>query len=116
MQCLSDVDLFLSESPRLCWQNICYKKIADAFSIPKETFRRHVSCPLTGLFGHLSGGKDYPRVFTSEEEEDLADHISKFAKLGFPFTTVKIRSLGFEYTEERDIEGFSVKKKVAGRK
>ena len=69
-----------------------------------------------GLFSHLSGGKDYPRVFTSEEEEDLAEHISKFAQSGFPFTTIEIWSLGFEYAEERGIEGFSAKKKVAGRK
>ena len=92
-----------------------YKKIANAFSLLRETFRRCVRGPLTGLFGHLSGGKDYPRVFTSEEEEDLADHISKFAQSGFPFTTVEIWSLGFEYAEERGIEGFSMKKKVAGR-
>ena len=59
-----------------------------------------------GLFGHLSGGKDYPRVFTSEEE-DLADHISKFAQLGFPFTTIEMQALGFEYAEEWGIEGFS---------
>ena len=91
-----------------------YKKIADAFNILRETFRRYVQGPLTGLFSHLSRGKDYPRIFTSEEEEELAEHISKFAQSGFPFTTVKIQGLGFEYAEERGIEGFSAIKKVAG--
>ena len=72
--------------------------------------------PLTGLFGHLSRGKDYSCIFTSEDEEELAEHISKFAQSGFPFTTVKIQGLGFEYAEEWGIEGFSAIKKVAGRK
>ena len=73
---------------------------------PEKTFRRRVRGPLTGLFGHLSGGKSYPRIFTPEEEEELAEHISKFAQSGFPFTTVEIRGLGFEYAQERGIEGF----------
>ena len=68
------------------------------------------------MFGHLSGGKSYPCIFTPEEEEELAEHISKFAQSGFPFTTVEIRGLGFEYAQERGIEGFSGMKKVAGRK
>ena len=64
------------------------------------------------MFGHLSGGMSYPRIFTPEEEEELAEHISKFAQSGFPFTTVEIRGLGFEYAQEWGIEGFSGIKKV----
>ena len=68
------------------------------------------------MFGHLSGDKSYPRIFTPEEEEELAEHISKFAQSGFPFATVEIWGLGFEYAQERDIQGFSGIKKIAGRK
>ena len=60
--------------------------------------------------------ESYPHIFTPEEEEELAEHISKFAQSGFPFTTVKIQGLGFEYAQEQGIEGFSGIKKVAGRK
>ena len=34
-----------------------YKRVADAHHIPRETFRRRVKGPLTGLFGYLAGGK-----------------------------------------------------------
>ena len=75
-------------------------KIADAYSIPVETFWWQVRGPLTHLFGHLSGGKDFSLIFTSEEELDLAKHISIFAQGGFPFTTTEIHALGFEFAEE----------------
>ena len=110
------VQYFSQRAPGYTRKKFGYKKIADAYSIPRETFRRRVRGPLTGLFGHLSGGKSYPCIFTPEEEEELAEHISKFAQSGFPFTTVEIRGLGFEYAQERGIEGFSGMKKVAGRK
>ena len=93
-----------------------YKKISGIFGIPRETFRRRLKGPLQGLFGHLSGGKDVPRIFTTNEEIDLAGHISSFAQSGFPFTPVEIRSLAFEYAEERGIEGFSAIHSNAGRK
>ena len=34
-----------------------YKHVADAHEIPRETFRRRIKGPLTGLFGYLAGGK-----------------------------------------------------------
>ena len=34
-----------------------YKCVADAHHIPRETFRRRVKGPLTGLFGYLARGK-----------------------------------------------------------
>ena len=110
------VQYFSQRAPGYSGKQYGYKKIAEAYHIPKETFCRRVRGPLTSLFGHLSGGKDFPRIFTTEEELDLARHISLFAQAGFPFTTTEIRSLGFEFAEERGIEGFSVVKKVAGRK
>ena len=93
-----------------------YKKIADAYSIPRETFRQQVRGPLTGLFGHLSGGKDFPRIFTPDEELDLAKHISMLAQAGFPFTTTEIHTLGYEFAEERGIQGFSAVGKIASHK
>ena len=68
------------------------------------------------MFGHLSGGKDFPRIFTSDEELDLAKHISMFAQAVFPFTTTEICTLGYEFAEEWGIQGFSAVGKVAGHK
>ena len=39
-----------------------------------------------------------------------------FAQAGFPFTTTEICTLGYEFTEERGIQGFSAVGKVAGCK
>ena len=94
------VQYFSQRAPGYSGKRYGYKKITEAYHLPKETFRRRVRGPLTGLFGHLSGGKDFPRIFTTEEELDLARHISMFAQAGFPFTTTEIRALGFEYAEE----------------
>ena len=60
--------------------------------------------------------RTFPRIFTSDEESDLAKHISMFAQAGFPFPTTEIRTLGYEFAEERGIQGFSVVGKVASRK
>ena len=110
------VQYFSRRAPGYMGKKFGYKKIADAYNIPRETFRRRVRGPLTGLFGHLSGGKDFPHIFTSDEESDLAKHISMFAQAGFPFTTTEIRTLGYEFAEEWGIQGFSVVGKVAGHK
>ena len=64
----------------------------------------------------LSGGKDFPHIFTSDEELDLANHISMFAQAGFPFTTTEIHALGYEFAEEWGIQGLSAVGKVASRK
>ena len=94
-----------------------HKKIAGIFGIPRETFKWRLSGPLRGLFGHLSGGKDLPCIFTTNEEVDLAGHISSFAQSGFPFTLEEIRSLAYEkYTIDQGIEGFSAIHSNAVRK
>ena len=110
------VQYFSQRAPGYSGKRYGYKKIAEAYHLPKETFHRRVRGPLTGLFGHLSGGKDFPRIFTGEKELDLARHISMFVQAGFPFTTTEIRALGFEFAEERGIQGFSAARKVADRK
>ena len=55
---------FSQRAPGYVGPTYGYKKIAGTFRIPRETFRRRLSGPLQGLFGHLSGGKDLPRIFT----------------------------------------------------
>ena len=93
-----------------------YKAIADLYELPRETFRRWTSRELKDFYGHLSGGKDIPKILTHEQEVKLAGHIGKFAQAGFPFTPVEIRDLAFEYAMANNIEGFSQIKKTAGRK
>ena len=88
-----------------------YKGIADLYKLPRETFRRWTSGELKGFYGHLSGGKDIPKILV-----ELVGHIGKFAQAGFPFTPVDIRDLAFEYAMANNIEGFSQIKKTAGRK
>ena len=39
-----------------------------------------------------------------------------FAQAEFPFTTTEIRTFGYEFTEERGIQGFSAVGKVASHK
>ena len=94
-----------------------YKIIADEYQLPRETFRRRVVAgPLRGYAGYLCGGKDIPRVFSTEEEQELAGHIGMFAQAGFPFTPQEIKFLAYEYADKNNIEGFSKLTKVAGRK
>ena len=94
-----------------------YKVIADEYCLPRETFRRRVNPgPLQGYAGYLCGGKDIPRIFSIEEENELAGHIGMFAQAGFPFTPQEIKVLAYEYAERNNIEGFSSLKKLAGRK
>ena len=93
-----------------------YKAVADEYRIPRETFRRRTKGRLVGLAGHLIRGKNQLRIFTEDEEEELAGHITKFAQAGFPFTPAEIRSLAFEFAEVNKIEGFSDSCGKAGRK
>ena len=93
-----------------------FKAIADLYKLPRETFRRWTTGELKGFYGHLSGGKDIPKILTHEQEIKQAGHISKFAQAGFPFTPVEIRDLAFEYAMANNIEGFSQIKKTMGRK
>ena len=87
------------------------------YGLPRETFRRRtLPGPLQGYCGYLSGGKDIPRVFTVEQEAELAGHIGMFAQAGFPFTPQEIKLLAYEYAVKNNVEGFSEMKQEAGRK
>ena len=45
------VQYFSQRAPGYTRKKFGYKKIADAYSIPRETFHQQVRGPLTGLFG-----------------------------------------------------------------
>ena len=67
-----------------------YKTITDLHGFPWETFRRQTTGKLKGFYGHLSGGKDIPKILTYEQEVELAGHIGKFAQAGLLFTPLEI--------------------------
>ena len=93
-----------------------YKVVADEYRIPRKTFRRRKKGRLVGLVGHLIGGKNQLRIFTEDEEKELARHISKFAQTGFPFMPTEIRRLAFEYVEVNEIKGFNLGSRKVARK
>ena len=45
-------------------------------------------------------------MFTPEEEEELAEHISKFAQSGFPFTTIEIWDWVLNMPKSGALKGF----------
>ena len=93
-----------------------YKKIAETYNIPPETFCRHLSGSHKGYYGYLAGGKDQSCMFTPKQEHELAEHIGKFAQAGFPFTPKEIQELAFEYAHLNSIPGFNEMRKTAGYK
>ena len=93
-----------------------YKKVTQLYNLPKETFRKRTTGKYKGYYGYLCGGKDMPRIFSDDQEQELAGHISKFAQAGFPFTPTEIRDLTYEFASENDVSGFNMMNKSAGRK
>ena len=71
--------VFLPEGPRLQWEEVWLQENHRGIPPTKGDIPSTSLGPLTSLFGHLSGGKDFPCIFTTEEELDLARHISMFA-------------------------------------
>jgi hypothetical protein len=81
--------------------------LSKKYHLPKNTFmdrciilekRKREGIPITDdMFGLLSGGKSTPRLFTPEEELELANHIVELARSGFPLEPVDFRSLAHEY-------------------
>ena len=93
-----------------------YRVVADMWGLPHETFRRRLTGPLRGIFGHVAGGKGVPRILKHEEENELARHIAKYAQAGFPFRPIETRDLAYEYAKANNIPGFSQVKSTASKK
>ena len=93
-----------------------YKSIADEYGIPRETFRRRTKMPFQGITDHIAGGRGLPRVFSIQQESELAAHILRFAEAGFPFTPLEIRQLAFEFAVDQGALGFSNNTNEAGMK
>ena len=93
-----------------------YKTIAKQFNVPAETFRRRIKGPFKGHTDHISGGRGLPRIFSINQETELAEHIAKFSEAGFPFTPIEIMSLAYEFAQQNGVKGFSDVQTVAGRK
>ena len=56
----------------------------------------------------------FPFHFTSDNENDLAALIMKFAGRGFPLTKRRVMSLAYQYAELSGRKGFSKMTKQAG--
>ena len=112
------VYFFVMQSASYSGPRFGYKTVAKLYGIPPETFCRRTTGLLKGFYRHLSGGKGVPRIFTPDEENELAGHITKCAQAGFPFVPIEIRSIAFEFAEQNRKQGFSPKSlgNLAGRK
>ena len=56
----------------------------------------------------------FPFHFTSDDENDLATLIIKFARRGFPLTKRRVMSLAYQYAELNGRKGFSKFTQQAG--
>ena len=56
---------FSVRAPGYTGRKYGYKAVADAYSVPRETFRRRLSGPLKGYFGHVAGGRMSQKKFVS---------------------------------------------------
>ena len=56
----------------------------------------------------------FPFHFTSDDENDLAALIIKFARRGFPLMKRRVMSLAYQYAELNGRKGFSEMTKQAG--
>lgn len=74
-------------------------QVADHFGVPRTTFKIRLRHPEWG-YGSRSGGKGESRLFTAEEENEIAALILKFNDAGFPFTPKEVRELAYELAEE----------------
>ena len=107
---------FAQYHPSFLGQKRGYKAIANQYNVPAETFRRRIRGPFQGHTGYISGGKGLPRIFSIEQETEIATHIQKFSESGFPFTPMEIRCLAYEYACANKIESFSLIFNIAGKK
>ena len=73
----------------------------DKFRAAKKLISKQK--PYMQIFGHCSGGKSKPRLFTMHEEMLLADHLEKMAEGGCGLTCAEFRSLAYSWAEENQI-------------
>ena len=62
---------FSTRAPGYKGKQFGYKAIADKYQVPRETFRRRLSGPLKGYYGHIAGGKQNPKNFVSTAHANL---------------------------------------------
>ena len=81
-------------------KRIGIRKIAAHFGVPRNTLSERVLGNVKG-FGHMSGGEEKSRIsnqlFTKEQEQQLVDTIMRHSNSGFPFTSVQVRCLAFDF-------------------
>ncbi len=70
------------------------RTIAAKLKIPSATLNNRVIGKVEG-FKHRSGGQN--KLFTEEQEQELAQHVDKHADSGFPFTPKQVRQVAFEF-------------------
>ena len=90
-----------SRAPGFPGKRITSRDIQRIFGIPKSTFANRVvsdeSKHKVKSDGHASGGKDNPKVFTKEEEDELHHVIAFHARAGLGFTPSDVRQMAYEY-------------------
>ena len=75
---------FMQKAPGYRGKKYGYKAIADAYSIPRETFRRRLSGPNQGFFGHLAGGHGNTQVINMVHPTLLVTPIDFKLPVTFP--------------------------------
>ena len=88
------------------------RQLARVWSVPYTTFRRRIMKHAGEQSHRHSSGRR--TILHVREEEELAEHISSLASVGFPCNRKEVRSLAFEYTKKKNIQGFSLRKNCAG--
>ena len=62
---------FATRAPGYTGKKFGYKTIADSYHVPRETFRRRLSGPLKGFFGHIAGGHNSAQNFVSVSQPSI---------------------------------------------
>ncbi len=85
-------------------KRIGVRRIAASLQVPRNTLNQRVLGRVQG-FGHMSGGELEPKLFSKEEEQDLANLVLKHADAGFPFALSQLRTLAYEYAKMLGLRG-----------
>ncbi len=88
-------------------KRIGIRKISAQCGVPRNTLNQRVLGRVKG-FGHKSGGEKIPKLFTPEEEKELATCILQHADAGFPFTPKAMRDLAYEFAFLKGLRKFNV--------